>query len=177
MTVSYSVSNTVNHELVGIGVEDPSVGFPTIYGNFNFGYTVTFSHSLGQVVNVAVTSSPDVAPATVLSTNSVRIERDQDVELFPNERYNFVTISPTYTKQFDSYPPAQVSQADSETSIYDWDTPTVKEITGSYTFVVTYFDAPNNINTDVTATYTQKLVWSQFPGLSVLEELVNRSRW
>lgn len=177
MTVSYSVSDTINHELVGIGVEDLSVVFPAIYGNFNFGYTVTFSESLGPIVGVSVTSSPDVAPATVLTSNSVRIERDPAVELFLNERYNFVTILPTAEKQFESHPPSQVSLADLETSVYDWDTPPVKEVTGFYTFIITYFDAGNNINTDVTVTYTQRLVWSQFPGLVILSELVDRSRW
>lgn len=177
MTVSYSVSNTVNYELVGIGVEDPLTSFPAIYGNFAFGYTVTFSQSLGPIVGIAVTASPAVAPATVLNTNSVRIERDPAVELFLNERYNFVTILPTAAKQFESHPPAQVNLAGTETSVYDWDTPPVKEVTGSYTFVITYFDAQNNINNNVTVTYTQKLVWSQFPGLIILGELVGRSRW
>lgn len=177
MTVSYSVSNTLNYELVGIGVEDPLTSFPAIYGNLEFGYTVTFSQSLGPIVGIAVTASPDYAPATVLSVNSVRIERSQEVELFLNERYNFVTILPTAEKQFESQPPAQVSLADLETSVYDWDTPPVKEVTGSYTFVVTYLDTATNINTDVTVTYTQKFVWSQFPGLVILGELVNRSRW
>lgn len=177
MTVNYSVSNTVNYELVGIGATNPTIEFPAIYGNFLFGYTVTFTSTLGQVVSVSVSSSPTVAPATVVTTDSVRIERDPAVELFLNERYDFVTILPTAEKQFDSYPPAQVSNAGAETSVYDWDTPPIKEVTGSYTFVVTYFDVANNINKTETATFSQRLVWSQFPGLTLLGELVSRSRW
>lgn len=177
MTVSYSVSNTVNYEEVGIGVEDPLTSFPAIYGNLAFGYTVTFSQSLGAITNVAVTSFPAAAPATVLNTNSIRIERDPLVELFSDERYNFVTILPTSEKQFESHPPTQVNLAGTETSVYDWNTPSVREVVGTYTFVITYFDTQNNINNNATVTYTQKLVWSQFPGLTILEDLVDRSRW
>jgi hypothetical protein len=177
MTVSYSVSNAVNYELVGIGATNPAIEFPAIYGNFLFGYTVTLSSTLGQVVGVSVTSSPAVAPATVLTTNSVRIERNPAVELFPNERYNFVTILPSSQKFLESYPPGQTSSAGTETSVYDWDTPSVREVTGSYTFVVTYFDVANNINNTETATLSQQLVWSQFPGLVLLGELVSRSKW
>lgn len=177
MTVSYSVSNTVNYDTVGIGIEDPATTFPAIYGNLTFGYTVTFSHSLGQVVSVAVTSSAASAPATVLSSNSVRIERNTNIEVFPNERYNFVTILPTSQKQFNSYPPGLTSQADLETSVYDWDMPALREINNSYTFTITYFDQAANINTNVTSTFSQRLVWSQFPGLVVLQDLATRSKW
>lgn len=182
MTVSYSVSNTVNYDLVGIGFENPDTSFPSIYGNFPFGYTVTFSSTDGVVTGLSVISSPASAPATVLSPNSVRIARNPAVELFLNERYNFSTILPPSVKVLDSYLPAQVASAGTETSIYDWDTPPIEEVTNSYIFAVRSFDPDpltniNNISISVTSTFTQKLVWSQFPGLVILNELVARSRW
>ena len=177
MTISYSISNTINYNTVGIGVDNPATTFPAIYGNIDFGYTVTFSQTDGPIVNLTVVSSPAYAPATVLSANSVRIARNMNIDVFTNELYSFVTILPPGQKQLVSYPPALTSQADLETSVYDWDMPPIKEVTGSYSFTITHFDSVALINTNVTSTFTKRLVWSQFPGLTMLRELVARSRW
>jgi hypothetical protein len=58
MVISYSVSNSVNYDLVGIGVENPALVFPAIYGIPGFGYTVTFTDLLYEIINVSVASSP-----------------------------------------------------------------------------------------------------------------------
>ena len=200
MAVSYSISNTINYDTVGIGFENPSTTFPSIYGNSNFGYTVTFTTTdIGkQITNVAVLSSPIYTNETVLSVNSVRITRDINQDIFPNESYSLVEFDPDFAKTVIVLPPEDTNQAGSNGSVFRWDTPSQRVVRGSYTFRISSINTvivpgtPDTIDTPgtpgtpdttetfsatETVTYTQDFVWSLIPGTQALLELVSRSKY
>ena len=173
---SYSITDTTNYELTGIG-HDSEVEFPIIYGNFNFGYTVNFIAPTGFVVTgVSVVSSPEYTTETANSASSVRIEKNDIVEIFPNEEYDFVRFD--YNPQIkytSTLIPQKVDESLVDDSVYQWKTPENEEITGTYVFSVTYLEtATMAVSTEI-ETYTQTLMWSQFPGLIILDDLVDRS--
>jgi hypothetical protein len=101
MVISYSVSNPVNYDLVGIGVENPALVFPAIYGIPGFGYTVTFTDSLYEIINVSVTSSPAYVNTSILLPNSVRIERNSS-SIFTSETYDFVSFDASFNKSIET---------------------------------------------------------------------------
>ena len=176
MTISYSVSNEINYNLVGIGALDPLVSFPSIYGNYDFGYTVTFS-SPYTITDVSILSSPLYTTETVLSSNSVRIVKNNDNQLFDNELYIFSKFDEEYNKSIETYLPNQVNNADLNTSVFKWETPTQQLITSTYSFGISYINSDTFLTETEVKTYSQDLIWSQFPGMQILENLVDRSKY
>ena len=200
MAVSYSISDTMNYNTVGIGFENPLTVFSAIYGNINFGYTVTFSLDTGfDITEVAVLSNPTYTNVDILSENSVRITRDITQNIFPNEYYSFAEFDPDFTKTITVLPFGDTNQVDLQTdlnrSVFRWDMPSQKVVRGSYTFSISSIntviipgtpDAPGvpgtpdvteTISATDTVTYTQDHVWSLIPGTQALLELVNRSKF
>jgi len=177
VTVSYSISNTVNFDEVGIGTTDPLLEFPSIYGNAAFGYTVTFSHTGGPVTNVNLTLGPSYTSTSSISSDTIRITRNTSETIFPDEQYRFAKFDNDFNKTIETYLPGDVDQADSNTSIFAWETPSDTEVTGTYTFNISYTDMVTNTQMTESKSYTHTLVWSLFPGLAILQELVDRSRY
>ncbi len=176
MTISYSISNTINYEEVGIGTEDPTIVFPALYGNYEFEYTVTFSSSLGTITNVTPTSSPAYTDINILSPNSVRIIKNSII-VFPNEDYNFAVFDDNFNKTIEVYSAANTDIVDSNRSIFAWDTPTSETITDQYAFNITYINNDTLLEETVSATFSQTLIWSQSPGTVILQDLVQRSKY
>lgn len=177
MTVNYSVSDTSNYELVGIGSINPLTEFPSIYGNLDFGYTVTFTNTGGPVTGVDYTSVPPYISIQLIQPNQVRITRKTAVPVFTDEEYDFSRFDSNFNKTIETYLPGEVDSADSETSVVAWQVPPVRQITGSYTFLVQYTNINTSLPDSEFATFSQTFVWSQFPGLTILEDLVDRSRY
>lgn len=178
MVISYSVSNSVNYDLVGIGAEDPSLVFPAIYGIPGFGYTVTFTDSLYEIISVSVVSDPSYVNTSVLSPNSVRIERNAS-SIFSTETYDFVSFDDSFNKTIETYNSNQANTASEDSSVFAWNTPTTRTVTGTYTFDITYINTSTlpGVNETVTKTYTQDYIWSAASGTQVLLDLVTRSRY
>lgn len=176
MSLNYSISNTVNYDEVGIGSVDINTTFPAIYGNLNFSYAVNFSMQTGEpITNISVISTPDYTTTTLVQPSKVNIFRDQNQTIFTGEQYNFVTFDSEYNKTFEVLVNSQVDQANTFSSVFRWDTPAQESVTGEYTFAVTYIDSETSLEATLTKSYTQELVWSQFPGLQTLAVLVSRS--
>lgn len=180
MAISYSISDTINYDPVGIGTVDPLTTFPAIYGNGNFGYTVTFSTDTGdQITGVEILTSPIYTNEAVLSTNSVRITRDITQTIYPNEYYSFAEFDPNFTKSIVVLPPGEANQAGLNGSVFKWDMPPQKVVSGSYSFRISSINTiiVPNVTTNVIQMYTQELVWSLAPGTQALLELVSRSKY
>ncbi len=177
MTVSYSISNTVNYIEVGLGVEDPETVFPAIYGNIDFGYTVTFTKSDAAIIGIAASDNTGITDVSVLSANSIRIVRSQTVNVFPNEFFRFVEFDENTQKIIETFEPQDTDQAGPETSLFLWNTPPVKEVTTSYTVVITYLDPETSLPVQETRTYTKELQWFWTTGLEQLADLVSKSRF
>jgi len=96
VTVNYTISDEVNFtEVGGYEPDDPTVAFPTIFGNTDFGFTVSFSISNDgeggvSLIGVECTSSPDFTIVTNLSNTEIRVVRDETKNVFPGERFEFV---------------------------------------------------------------------------------------
>lgn len=180
MAVSYSISDIINYDLVGIGIEDPLTSFPAIYGNGSFGYTVTFTLDTGvPITEVTVLSSPTYTNEVILSPNSIRITRDITQNIFPNEQYSFAEFDSNFSKTIVVLPPEETSQASLNASVFKWDTPSQSVASSLYTFSISSINTAivPNVTETVTQSYTQDLVWSIIPGTQALIELVSRSKY
>lgn len=177
MVISYSVSNPVNYDLVGIGVENPALVFPAIYGIPGFGYTITFTDSLYEIINVSVASSPNYVNTSILLPNSVRIERNSS-SIFTSETYDFANFDTSFNKSIETYNSSEANTVSSDSSVFAWNTPTIRTVTGTYTFNITYINTSGTpVNETVSKTYTQEYVWSAFAGTQILLDLASRSRY
>ena len=176
MTTSYSISNTVNYMPVGIGFTDPNSEFPSIYGNTDYGFTVSFSMSDADIVSI-ISASSNLSDVSILSSNSIRVERSQTTTLFPGELFDFVRFEEGATpfKTIETYEPQDTDQADSETSVFKWTTPPTKLVTATYS--VLFEILVQGVPSTRSVSYTQELRWFWTPGLQQLDDLVNRSRW
>ncbi len=177
MSLSYSISNTVNYLPVGIGFTDPETQFPAIYGNIDFEYTVTFTKAGTTITNITATDNTGRTDVSVLSTNSIRIVRSQTVNLFPNEFFKFVEFDSDSQKIIETFEPQDTDQAGPETSIFVWNTPPQKIINTSYTITITFIDLETQQPIQETRTYTKELYWFWTPGLEQLADLVSKSRF
>jgi len=182
MAISYSISNTINYDPVGIGIEDPLTEFPTIYGNVNFGYTVTFTETTGyEIANTIIVSSPEYTneELVILTNNSIRITKDTNQSIYPNEYYSFAEFDTNFSKTIVVLQSDEIDQANSNSSVFNWNVPSQQVVNGSYTFEITFINTGvvPNITETVTQTYTQDLVWSLIPGTQALLELVSRSKY
>lgn len=167
--ISYSISNTVNYDVVGIGVIDPESAFPSIYGNVDFGYTVTFLSSNGSVTDVSVTEQPSFTNVEVLSPNSVRIERNSEIAVFEGELYRFTDIdTDTGSIALFDLLPQLAETATPDVNLYEWITPPIKSIDGHFDFEITV-----DANTEI-LNYTQSYLWSPDEGEALLISLVNQ---
>ena len=176
MSISYSISDQTNYELVGIGTEDPLNSFPAIYGNYDFGYTVTFL-STNTIINVSILTSPLYTTETLLSSNSVRIVKNDDYPIFENELYRFSKFDENYNKSIETYISNEVNSADNNTSVFEWQTPAQETVTGSYSFEITYINNETLLPETEVKVYDHNLIWSQFPGIQILESLMDRSKY
>jgi hypothetical protein len=178
MTISYSISNTTNYLPVDLGPPlDPESEFPAIYGNINFGYTVTFTKTDAAITGIAASDNTGVTDVSVLSANSIRIERSQTVNVFPNEFFKFVEFDSNSQKIIETFEPQETDQAGPETSVFLWNTPPQKIINTSYNVVITYIDLITQLPSQETKVYTKELRWFWEPGLNQLADLVSKSRW
>jgi hypothetical protein len=174
MTISYSISNTTNFTQVGFA--DPQTSFPTIIGNATFGYTVTFSSSFplasNNIIETIVVSSPNETNVAVLSENSVRITRNTNVTVFPNESFIFVEFDANSQKTFTQFGPQQANQASQDSSVIQWTEPSAFSINTSYSFILKYDDS-----TERSVSFSQELRWHWTPVISQVADLVSNSRW
>ena len=177
MSTSYSISNTVNFMPVGIGFTDPNIAFPAIYGNTDYGFTVSFSMSDADIISI-ISASSNLSDVSILSSNSIRVERNQNANLFPGELFDFVRFEEGSTpfKTIETYEPQDTDQADSETSVFKWTTPPIKLVTATYSITFGILLQGQSTPTTRVVSYTQELRWFWTPGLQQLDELVNRSR-
>ena len=177
MVISYSVSNTVNYDLVGIGSEDPEQVFPAIYGIPEFGYTITFTDSLYEIIDISVTSKPLYVDSSILLPNIVRIEKNTST-LF-NETYDVVSFDNSFNKTIENYNASEANTASIDSSIFGWNTPTVRTITGSYTFEITYANTSTipTVNEIISKSYTQDYLWSASSGTQIFLDLLDRSKF
>ena len=176
MTISYSISDQINYELVGIGTEDPLNSFPAIYGNYDFGYTVTFL-STNTITNISILTSPLYTTETLISPNSVRIVKNNNYPVFENELYSFSKFDENYNKSIETYIANEVNSADDNTSVFEWQTPIQESVTGSYSFEITYINNDTLLSETEVKVYNHDLIWSQCPGIHILESLVDRSKY
>jgi hypothetical protein len=178
MVISYSVSNEINHDLVDIGTEDPNLVFPAIYGLPGFGYTITFSDSLYTITNVNVTNSPLFVNTTLISPDKVRVEKNS-LSIFTNESYDFAIFDESFNKTVENYTSSELESVTPNSSVFAWNTPSIRAVTGSYTFEITYINTSLEppINETITKTYTQDYVWSATAGTQTLLNLVNESKY
>lgn len=178
MAITYSVSNTVNYDLVGIGVEDTTIVFPAIYGLSGFGYTVTFVDSTYEITDVQVISSPIFVDTSTVSINSVRIEKNSS-SIFGDETYAFAFFDESFNKTVSILDANETESANTSSSVFEWNTPTTRTVNGSYTFEITYINTslmpPSN--EVITKTYTQDYLWSATAGTQILVDLASRSNY
>ena len=182
MAISYSISNTTNYTPVGIGIINSDTQFPAIYGNADFGYTVTFSETLGYpITNVAVLSNPTYVTAlgVKLSVNSIRIEKNPLSDLYSTEKYIFAEFDENFVKTTEEYSSSEAEQSTANASLFKWQTPTQESVVGTFNIRFTYTNTTlvPNVSQTVTKIYTQQYVWSQGPGLIKLIDLVSRSKY
>lgn len=176
MPISYSITDTINYEEVGLGVEDPTLVFPAIYGNFDFGYTVTFSSDEGEITNTSIISSPLYTDETELSANAIRIEKNSN-QVFPNETYDFAFFDESFSKTVETYNPGSTDLAGADASVFAWNTPTQESVNGQYVFEITFINTVTLLEETTTETFSQTLQWSQFPGTVILQDLVQESKY
>jgi hypothetical protein len=177
MTISYSISNTTNYIEVGLGVEDPEIVFPAIYANIEFGYTVTFTKSDAVVIGISASDNTGLTDVSVLSIDSIRIQKSQSVNLFPNEFFRFVKFDENSQKIIEIFEPQDADQAGLETSVFTWNTPPIKIISTSYTVVIAYIDPETLLPAQETKTYTKELHWLWDSGIEQLADIVSKSRF
>ena len=178
MTTSYSISNTVNFMPVGIGFTDPNIEFPAIYGNTDYGFTVSFSMTDADILSI-LSASSNLSAVSILSENSIRVQRSPTTTLFPGELFDFVRFEEGATpfKTIETYEPQDTDDADSETSVFKWTTPPTKIVTATYSITFEILLSETQQVTNRTVAYTQELHWFWTPGLQQLDDLVSMSRF
>jgi len=178
VVISYSVSNSVNYDTVGIGSENPDLVFPAIYGLSGFGYTITFTDSLYEITNVSVVSKPAYVNTNILLPNSVRITKNS-LAIFDTETYDFATFDTSFNKTIENYNASDANTANVNSSVFAWNTPQIRTVTGTYTFNITYINTTTlpGVNETISKSYTQDYVWSAASGTQVLLNLVSRSKY
>lgn len=178
MTVSYSISNTVNFTQTGFSFTDPQTMFPSIWGNVDFGFTVTFSVTEGTVVEVDTSTVPPPYTAEIISANSIRITRNPNHETFPNEYYDFVRFENDFQDKIEErFLPQEAQDFDPELTVFLWNTPSIEVVTNTLQFNIKYFDDMLMIEQTVNKEYTQELHWLQTAGLNSLVDFVQRSKY
>lgn len=176
VTISYTLQNTNSeYEVVDLGFPDPLTTLESIYGNRNWSFDLSFSgvdDATGDPISI--TSVSTAKPDYVLETsalNVVSLYKNPALLVFPGEQYRFVKFS---TQEEFVY--EDLSSLPEGLSIIGWDTPSQEEITGSYTFTISY-DIPAQSITNQTATLflNQDFIWDFAPGFAKLQQQVTNS--
>lgn len=172
MTVSYTISNQNNVEEVGLGTPDPLTSLNSIYGNANWSFDLNFTATDGinpGTITDIVPTLPSYVDNTV-SGAAVTLTKNSE-ELFPGSSYNFVVFGNTAVTAISESALPSANTAGLE--IVGWDTPSVAEVTASYSFEVTY-DVPLSglSNQTETLTLSQELIWDHQTGLDLMLEKV-----
>ena len=162
----------------GVGFTDPNIAFPAIYGNTDYGFTVSFFMDDAEIISI-LSASSNISNVSIISANSIRVERDQNTNPFPGELFDFVRFEEGATpfKTIETYEPQDTDQADLETSIFKWTMPPTKLVTATYSILFEIFLLDQKVTSTRSVLYTQELRWFWAPGLQQLDDLVKRSRW
>lgn len=183
-TVGFLETDTVNFPSPAIpDFDNPSevVGeFTSVYGNTDFGFTVVFfvngvEETNYNVIDVQTISHPYFTTEEVLGPDSIRIEKDPQEDVFPDEYYEYVSYDENWNTTIEQFTFSQ--EAPNETSIIEWKQPDIKIISDSYTFQVTYVETPGSITHVVTITIPQKFYWNYVPSLNKFEQEVAESQY
>lgn len=174
-TISYSISNKVDFEEVGLGAPDPLTTLPTIYGNRNWSFKLNFTgteNTTGNSITITnvITSAPTYVDSSY-SSSSVTLSKNLNALIFPGEQYRFVNFE---TQELFTY--EDISSLPSGLSVIGWDTPSEEVIIANYSFEIIY-DVPLSGLTNQTEIFTlnQELHWDFEPGWIKLQQLVSNS--
>lgn len=181
-TVGFFETDTINFPSPAIpDFDDPSevVGeFTSVYGNTDFGFTVVFTvdgdESNYEIISVETLSHPEFTTEEVLSSDSIRIEKDPLKVVFDTEFYEYVSYDENWNTTIERFLPELSPQ---ETSIIEWKQPNPKIITDSYTFEVTYRDTNTLMTYITTITIPQTFYWNYIPSLNKFEQEVAESQY
>ncbi len=164
--VDYVIAGGNNYTVVDLGDPDPLTEFPEIFGNQDFSYVVSFTQTdATDYLGITVDSKPDWVSATAISNNEVWITRDPAYTIFPGEAY-IVTQYPTgyESETVTSLTPSEFSALPNKTDyiLSSWTTPSPEEVSGSYSFTLSYeyLDDGSPTTTSVGSTYSQNYVWN-----------------
>ena len=178
VAISYIVQNTNNeYEEAGLGTLDPLTTLEGIYGNRDWSFELAFSGADStQGDQISITSIATIAPTYVLVSNTanvVSMSKNPSELIFPGEGYRFVTFGSTEETTY-----TDLSELPEGLNVIAWDTPTIKQLTASYTFNIIY-DIPNQSLLDQTATVllTQDFFWDFVSGAAKLQQQVANSEY
>lgn len=177
-TISYIVQNTNNeYEEAGLGTLDPLTTLEGIYGNRDWSFELAFSGTDStQGDPISITSIATTKPTYVLVSNTanvVSMSKNPAELIFPGEGYRFVTFgSTTETTYID------LTNLPEGLNVIAWDTPSIKQLTATYTFDIMY-DVPNQslIDQTTTVTLTQDFFWDFASGAAKLQQQVANSEY
>jgi hypothetical protein len=176
VTVTYTLQNTNSeYEVVGLGTPDPLTTLEGIYGNRDWSFDLVFSGSDDTTGDsISIISIVTTTPEYVLETNTtdtVTLYRNPASLVFPGEQYRFVNFNSQEEFTF-----TDLTSLPEGLSVIGWDTPAQEEITGSYTFTITY-DIPAQFITNQTTivTLSQDFIWDFAPGFAKLQQQVTNS--
>lgn len=161
MTVTYTISNTVNFESPGFVLAPGQNSFPSIWGNREFSFVVTFSPSDGntQILNADVLSFPEFTIVEDLGGLSFRITQIDDPF---DEWFEFFRF------EGDGQVVEILEEPLPYSSVVNWNTPETEILTDSYLFD---FGANSSIS------FSQNFHWDFSEGLNRLEDYVIQSRF
>ena len=178
VAISYVVQNTNSeYEETGLGILDPLTTLEGIYGNRDWSFELSFSGSDStQGDPISITSIATIAPTYVIRSNSanvVSMSKNPSELIFPGEGYRFVTFGSIIETTY-----IDLSELPEGLNVIAWDTPTIKQLTASYTFNIIY-DIPNQSLLDQTATVllTQDFFWDFVSGAAKLQQQVANSEY
>lgn len=175
VTIEHTVSDQINFEDVGLGEPDPLTTLTPIYGNRDWSFKLNFTGSEDETDNpIEITNISVSAPSYVnysYSSSSVTLSKKPGTAIFPGEQYRFVRFE---TQELFTY--EDLSDLPGGLSVIGWDTPSIEQVTATYTFTITY-DVPLSSLTNQTKTYTlnQDLYWDFEPGWVKLQQQVVNS--
>jgi len=175
VTFSYTVSNKVNFEEVGLGTPNPLTTLEPIYGNINWSFRLNFTGAENITGNPAtITNVSTSAPSYVnslYSSSAVTLSKNPNELVFTGEQYRFVRFE---TQEVFTY--EDLNNLPGGLSVIGWDTPIQEQITAIYVFTITY-NIPLSGLIGQTQTYTldQDLYWDFEPGWIKLQQQISNS--
>ena len=180
MSVSYSITNKVNWEEVGLGEPDPLTTLEPIIGNKDFSFDVVFTVTddstgdPGTIKTISISTSNKVSTLYLYGNNYMNISRNPAVDTFTGEKYRFVDFGSTDQIEYTS---GEVATANTDgLCVVGWDTPSEKVITINYNFTITY-DTISATNQTETLNLSQDLHWDFQDGFAELQQQVSNSEF